>query len=657
MFNVRNREPVDQNHLRAMGRQLAHRGPDEAGYFTQGPIGFGIHRLRVIDLVSGQQPMQNEDGSLTVVFNGEIYNYRQLRQSLRASGHQFRSQADTEVIVHLFEEHALSCPEQLDGIFAFALWDAPRQRMVLARDPCGVKPLYYRYDGRRLVFASELKAILAACREDVGIDPAAVSEYLSFGYVLGPRTIFQNIQQLPAGHILCCDASGITMQQYWDVQFAQGASISNEELEERLLTTLTDAVRRQQISDVPLGAWLSGGTDSSVVVALLAAQRTEPLHTFSVRFQEASYDESPFAHAVSQQYGTRHHEILCDPRDCVSFLPTLPYYADSLIADPSLVPTFLVAQVAREHVTVVLSGDGGDELFAGYPTYQADAFLPFYRQLPHWVRAGLEQAANALPPSSRKLSLAYVSKRFVAGSGLSPERAHCSWRTIFTQAEQADLLQPDFQQLINGADPFAPFMAHFERVRHWPEPLDRFQYLDIKTWLADDILVKVDRMSMAHSLEARVPLLDRALVEFAGTIPAAQRMRGLSTKYLLKRVAARLLPRGIVYRRKAGFLPNLASWFCHEWKELLGDTLSEQALRDMGWFRPEAVRRLVHEHWTHQQDHAFHLWNVLVLCWWHQAFVKPGWVRRGAVLQHESASASHRPGAGTEAGPMAFGGP
>lgn len=633
IYELHNQAVVDPDELRVMGQTLVHRGPDETGLFMRGPIGLGIHRLRVIDLVSGQQPIANEDQSLTVVFNGEIYNYQELRSELLAKGHRFRSRSDTEVIVHLFEEEGPACVTRLDGIFAIALWDAKRQRLFLARDHLGVKPLYYADDGTRLLFGSELKPLLAAPRAEAHLDPLAVGDYLSLGYIPGTRTAFRNIRQLPAGHYLLCDGAGVRTTRYWDLRFESRIHRSMDACEEELLSLTTEAVKRQMVSDVPLGAFLSGGVDSSVIVALLAQQMDRPLKTFSIGFREKGYDESPFARQVSRLFGTEHHEISCTPRDCAAFLPQLPYYADSLLADPSLVPTFLVSRVARRDVTVVLSGDGGDELFAGYPTYQADVLLRSYRRLPRWLRASLHAVVDALPPSSNKLSLSYVGKKFMAGAGNSPERAHYSWRTMFTEEEKARLLTEDFLRESNGADPFETFQRSFDEARRWREPLDRFQYVDLKTWLVDDILVKVDRMTMAHSLEARVPFLDRALVEFACSIPAAWRMRGLETKHLFKRMAARVLPPRLVYRKKSGFLPALSAWFHGDWKELLGDTLSDAALRRIGWIRADAVRRLLREHWGRKQDHTYKLWNLLILCWWHEAFVNPGSWRRSQDLQ------------------------
>ena len=626
--------PVEAETLLAMGAQLSHRGPDETGSWIRGAIGLGIHRLRVIDLISGQQPVANEDGSITAVFNGEIYNYRELRAELVRAGHRFKSQSDTEVLVHLYEEEGRACWSRLNGIFAVALWDARRQELVLARDRFGVKPLYYHAAGRRLAFGSELKPILRALNGAGQVHLPALSDYLSLGYIPGPETIMQGVRQVPPGHVVRCSAEGIAAEPYWDLRFSARAWTDPRQCEEELLEVARRAIRRQMVSDVPLGAFLSGGVDSSLVVALMAQESAQPIETFSVRFDEPSYDESAFARQVSRQFGTRHHEILCDPRACLSWLPKLAYYADSLFADPSLVPTYLVCQAARRSVTVALSGDGGDELFAGYSTYQADVLLQRYQRLPGWARRAVAWGIAALPPSAKKLNASYTGKKFIAGAHLSGERAHYWWRTVFTEEEKARLVPADVWRAMQAHDPFDAFDTWFAAAKSWPERLDQFQYVDVHTWMADGILTKLDRMSMAHSLEARVPWLDHELVEFASAIPAAWRMRGLRTKHLFKRAAARRLPPRVAFRKKAGFLPALSVWFHGPWRELLGDTLSPAALRGMPWLNAGAVRRLVEEHWAHREDHSFKLWNLLMLCWWwqtmRQAEVEPQTVGGGA---------------------------
>lgn len=617
-YHVRDHHPIDRSRFVEMGQGLRHRGPDETGSFIDGPIGLGIHRLRVIDLVSGQQPVANEDGSLVVVLNGEIYNHQELRADLLHRGHRFKGRSDTEVIVHAYEEEGPSCLARLDGIFAIALWDGRQRRLFLARDRLGVKPLYYAYDGARVLFGSELKALLNAPDLDLQMDPLALEDYFSLGYVPGPKTIFQGVHQLPAGHYALCDANGLALHRYWTLQFGTRITDSLEACEERVLALTREAVQRQMISDVPLGAFLSGGIDSSVVVALMAQACGRTIQTFSIRFAEASYDESPFARQVSRLYGTEHHEILCDPRACVSFLPKLPYYADGLFADPSLVPTYVVSQEARRAVTVVLSGDGGDEVFAGYPTYQADALLAWYRRVPRWLQPPLEAAVRALPVSSKKLNAAYIARKFLEGSRVPREQAHYWWRTVFSDEEKDRLVRREWRQQVNGYNAFESFQRQFQAVRDCAEPLDQYQTVDVNTWLVDDILVKVDRMSMAHALEARVPLLDQRLVEYAASIPTSWRMRGLRTKYLFKRVAARLLPAHIVHRKKSGFLPALSAWFHSEWRDLLGDTLSPSAVQRLGWVEGSYVQQLMEEHWQRKQDHGFKLWNLLMLCWWEE---------------------------------------
>lgn len=606
--------PLEADELLRMGRALRHRGPDETGSFVSGRVGLGVHRLRVIDLVSGSQPVSSEDGSITAVMNGEIYNFRELREALQARGHRFRGGSDTEVIVHLYEDDPDGCWARLNGMFAIALWDAPRRLLRLARDPLGVKPLYYAAGGGRAHFASELKPLLSTLGAEV--DLASLSDYLSLNYVPGPRTILRGVRQLPAGQVLTCDAGAVSLRSYREVQWRPRRWTSPHACEDAVLDAARQAVRRQMVSDVPLGALLSGGVDSSLLVALLARESSRPIETFSVGFREPAYDESPFARQVSRLYRTSHHEILCDPAASAAWLPSLAHYADQLCADPSLVPTYLVCREARKAVTVVLSGDGGDELFAGYPTYQADRLLAWYRRVPDGLHRVLLRAARRLPPSTAKLGFSYRAQKFLEGARLDADRAHAWWRTVFTDEDKARLFHPDVWAMVSEHDPFeaaAPWFAQAGSRPHW---LDRYQYADLHTWLADDVLAKVDRMSMAHALEARVPWLDLDLVELALSIPPAWRLRGFQTKWLLKRAARRLLPREVIYRKKSGFLPAIGEWLHGPWKPLVGDELSRDSVRRLGWLDPDAVQQLLREHWGGQADHSFKIWNLLMLVWW-----------------------------------------
>ncbi|MGH7856780.1 MAG: asparagine synthase (glutamine-hydrolyzing), partial [Candidatus Binatia bacterium] len=548
-LNLDPAEPVAAETVRAMCAALRHRGPDDDGFLFDGPVGMGMRRLSIIDLSTGRQPIRNEDGSVWVVYNGEIYNFPELRRSLEAAGHRFYTATDTEVIVHLYEEHGEDFVERLAGMFAIALWDRRERKLILARDRLGIKPLYYHLDGRRLLFGSEIKAIL---EDDVDrdLDLQALHDYLSLNYVPGPRSIFRSIRKLPPAHLLVCAAGRVRLRRYWELRCStENAGRPVESLCEELHDLLEDTVRGHLLSDVPVGVFLSGGLDSGSLVALASRVTNGPVRTFSIGFDDPSYDELAEARAVVRKFGTDHHEMIVRP-DAVTLLPALVRAFDEPFADSSAIPVYCVSRLAREHVKVVLSGEGGDEVFGGYETYAAYKIAALYRRLPSLLATQLIPfLVRQLPVSHRRVSFDYKAKRFVEKALLPPVDGHFGWKVIFSEDAKAAL----YAGGPNGFEsPIGAWREAYARCGS-PEPLTRLQHVDLEIYLPDDILVKADRMSMASSLEARVPYLDHRVVEFAASLPASLKVHGLTKKYLLRRTMAPHLPKRIVNGRKRGF--------------------------------------------------------------------------------------------------------
>lgn len=617
VFN-RDGRPVHVAGLRPLADALRHRGPDADGLWAEGPVGFAHRRLSVLDLSdAGRQPMGNEDGTVQVCYNGEIYNFAALRDDLMARGHVFRSATDTEVIVHAWEEWGRGAWSRFNGMFAFALWDARIRTLVLVRDRLGVKPLYVHRSPQRVVFGSELTALRAWPETPREIDLTAVDAFLAFNYVPGPRTIWRDIEALPPGHDLVVTDDTETRAPYWDVRFGAHPLADRGEAIERIRALCDDAVRARLVSDVPLGAFLSGGLDSSAVVHYMRPHHAGPLHTFSVRFGEASFDEGPFADLVARTYDLQHHEVVCTADDVRATLDRVVRHADNPTADISMVPMLRLAEAARREVTVVLTGDGGDEVFGGYPIYQADRLARVWRHLPGWFRDGLVgRLVERLPTSQRKLSADYALRAFVRAAGRPPEEAHARWRLICGDDERRALLGDDTWRRVQAeASVDEPFLAAY-LTSGAEDLLDRMFYVDVKTFLADSILPKVDRMTMAVGLEARTPWLDYRLVELGARLPASWKVTGLDTKRIFKEAMAGAVPAAIVRRRKAGFHAPLAAWFRGPLRDLVEDTLAPSALGNLPMLQPAAVSRLVREHMAGQANHAFKLWGLMTLVRW-----------------------------------------
>jgi asparagine synthase (glutamine-hydrolysing) len=608
----------DPELVQRMTRTMVHRGPDDEGFYSDQSVSLGMRRLSIIDLESGHQPITNEDQSVWVIFNGEIYNYRELRASLEKKGHRFATGSDTEVIAHAYEEYGEACVHALRGMFTFALWDRARARLLLARDRLGIKPLYYWISGGVLVFGSEIKAILAHPGVSREVNVTALDLYLTLQYVPAPWTMFEGIQKLLPGHLLVWGDREARIERYWDVVFLEAPRpVREADAVEALRERLEEAVRYRLIADVPLGALLSGGVDSSVIVALMARAASGPVKTFTVGFDVGGkYNELEEARLIAKRFGTDHHELVMDPRQAQEWLPKLIWHLDEPLADRAFLPTFLICRFARERVKVVLTGEGGDELFAGYPRYA-------------WFRAG-EALSKRVPAAIcdatiRLAGLAAGEKiqRYaqLVLTDLPPADRHLAWVGNFVPDAKSALWGPALKERVRP-DAARELVDGLFSVRKDGSLLHRLMYLDIKTWLVDDILHKVDKMSMATSLEARVPLLDHKLVEFVATLPAALKLPGFQMKRLLKEAVKDLIPAGILNRRKHAFQVPVAEWFRGGLRELLQATLLSADRLRHGFFNIHEVGRLVGEHLGGRGDHNQCLWNLVCFQLWYEQFIE-----------------------------------
>ena len=612
---------IDEAVLKHMGQTLYHRGPDDDGYYVDGQAGLGMRRLSIIDLVTGQQPVTNEDKTLKLVFNGEIYNYREIRTRLEKKGHIFTSAGDSEVILHAYEEYGQQCLDHFNGMFAFAVWDTTRRRLFLARDRLGIKPLYYWAGAAGLVFGSELKAVLAHPHVPRDIDPFALDQYLTLEYIPAPRTIFKDVCKLPPGHWLLFQDGQLKIEQYWDIP-VQHLPADEVTCTEILAELISDAVRLRLVSDVPLGAFLSGGIDSSTIVAVMRQASPTPVQTFSIGFEDATYNELPDARAVARHFDTNHQEQILQP-DISELAERLVAHLDEPLADFSIFPTYLVSKLAGGSVKVVLSGDGGDEIFGGYDTYVAQQLDRYYRWLPASLRQrALPALLERVPPQSAKKGFINKAKRFVEGGALSETLQHTRWMMFMHDQDKMQLYQPELKTSLNGASAVALFEDYFNAVGQ-TEPLIQQQYVDIKTYLADNILTKVDRMSMAASIEARLPLLDHRIVEFAWNLPANLKLRRGQTKVILRRTMNGHLPEMVLNKPKQGFSIPLKHWLRGSLRPLMLDLLSIDSVRRRGYFEPQTVSRWVSEHLAGHTNHSHRLWALMVFELWCQKVVEP----------------------------------
>ena len=637
--------------LRSMTSVIAHRGPDDAGGYhsdlesrsflfadenqwsdftpnSETGAALGHRRLSIIDLGTGHQPLCNEDGTVWIVFNGEIYNYQELRTELVKQGHQFKTESDTEVIVHLYEEQGAACVEHLRGMFAFAIWDERRQRLFLARDRMGQKPLFYREEPGRLSFASELKSLLQLPGASREVDPHAIDLFLAYQYVPHPWSILKGYQKLPPAHRAIYEQGQLTVERYWTPPYQHPELRTDlkfqtpQEWSKALRQTLTESVRIRMRSDVPLGAFLSGGIDSTIIAGLMQSMSERPVHTFSIGFPVKQFDETCYAREAAAMLGTEHHEYVVEP-EALEMLPRLAWHYDEPFADSSAIPTMYLSQVTRQEVTVSLSGDGGDELFAGYDRYRAVALSQLFDRLPAFVRKMMTASIwQKLPASVEQKSFRRRVKRFLAGLAVPPERRYLKWVGIFDTERRLEMYTPEFREQIQNFDA-DQFLLDAYQLCPDRDFVTRTTATDVLTYLPCDILTKVDIASMAHSLECRSPFLDHHVAELAAVMPLDLKMHKGRGKQILVNTFADLLPESIQTRKKMGFGVPLNHWFRHELKPLLYDVLLDQRAIDRQIFDRKAVEQLINEHQNQQWDHSARLWSLLVLEMWFRTFMDP----------------------------------
>jgi asparagine synthase (glutamine-hydrolysing) len=614
-----NGERVEANMIDSMCQTIVHRGPDDAGSFVKDNIGIGMRRLSIIDLETGKQPISNENDSLHIVFNGEIYNYRELKPDLVTKGHTFKTNSDTEVILHLYEEYAEGCLQYLNGMFAFAIWNEKKKELFCARDRLGIKPFYYLLDKNRLIFGSELKVILEEKNLDLGLDLEALSQYLAFEFIPFPGTLMQSIKKLPPGHFLYAGNSGVKIRQYWSAANIEEKERSEEETVEELESLLRDSVRLRLRSDVPFGAFLSGGIDSSSIVGLMTGLLESKPRTFSIGFDDKSYNELGYAAQVAELFGTDHTDQVIEP-SAIDLIENLINYMDDPIGDFSIFPTYLVSRLAREKVKVILSGDGGDELFGGYDTYIAQKFYRYYSLIPaHLRKYIILPLANMLPPTGKKKGLINKTKRFVGGASLSEQYDHFRWMIFMRPEENHHIFSDEISDSIDTGSTFSFITKYLDENRL--RGINRSMYLDINSYLVDNILVKVDRMSMATSLEARVPFLDHRVVEFALSITDDLKINNFKTKYVLKKMMEKMLPDSVINKPKQGFSIPMKNWLKGPVKPMMTDLLSFDRIKKQGIFNPDYIDGLIRDHLENKNNHSHKLWSLMLLQLWKDRFL------------------------------------
>ena len=608
--------------LHRMCERMKHRGPNSEGLWLDSAVALGMRRLSIIDLHTGEQPVYSEDKSIVVVMNGELYNFREVRADLEKRGHKFVTNSDTEILPHLYEEYGEAMLDEVNGMFAFALWDKRKQKLLIARDKFGEKPLYYGVFDNKLIFASEPKVLLAnpAVKAEINLD--ALRSYLSFDYVPAPDSIYKGISKLPAAHFLSIEKGEIKTRRYWNLTWEKSStnlSLSDSATELREL--LADAVRMRLVSDVPLGILLSGGVDSSTVAAFATQFSTEKVKTFSIGFEEDSFDESKFARQVATHLNTEHYEEKLSVEKAADLISEIGTWLDEPMSDGSLIPTFLLSKFVRKHVTVALGGDGGDEIFAGYPMYFAHKVATIYGKVPQFLRNGLiEPIVNNLPVSNKNLSFDYKAKRFVAASKFDLVTRHHSWFGSFSIDEQVKLLSKDV--LAQTSNNIYKGAKDLLEICDAENDIEKMQFLDINYYMAEDILTKVDRASMAVSLEVRAPFLDPRVAQFAASIPLEYKLKGNKGKYILKKAVEPLLPKNILHRPKKGFGIPIAEWLKGRLNPLMHELLDSTRLKNQGLFDEKFVQKLIKEHENNVASHHKQLWTLLVFQLWYDNFLK-----------------------------------
>ena len=630
ILNLQPRPLEHGDRIDPMAARIFHRGPDSGGKFQLPHVALAIRRLSIIDLETGDQPLANESGDVTLVFNGEIYNYRELCKGLLDRGHHFKTHSDGEAIVHLYEEQGPDCLCELNGMFAIALWDNRAQRLLLARDRAGEKPLYYWRDGQTLVFGSEIKSLLEYPGISRAIDPTALTHYFFYGHFPSPNSVYAEIKKLPAAHRMVVEGGNLQIDAYWRPQEylrppdAPPVTAHEErELVEELAVRLRQAAESRLVSDVPLGVFLSGGVDSSTIVAIMSELSPGNVNSFSVNFPEKTFNEEPYSTLVAKRFHTQHHVLNADKPTMEQALRMLAEYLDEPIADPAVIPTYMISRFAREHIKVALSGEGSDELFGGYPTYMGARLADYYIKLPGLVRRQVfGRLQHFLPVSSTAVPKGLFLRRFLSHAEKNPAERHHIWFGMFNPAELDQLFSPDWAgPRPASSEIYSPLARVLDGAR-FDETVSEMLYLDFRLYLEDNLLVKVDRASMACSLELRTPFLDHRLIEFAEGLPGDLKVRGFKLKYILKKAVERWLPHEIVYRQKRGFSVPIASWMRNELRPLVDETLEGEKLRQQGMFNPEFVRRLLDEHWSGKADHRKTLWTLFSFQLWYDRWGK-----------------------------------
>lgn len=621
-YNYRNDLPVSKEILKQMADAIIHRGPDDDGYYLKGNLGLAFRRLSIIDLDTGKQPIHNEDSSVWVIFNGEIYNYVELREDLIEKGHSFYTRSDTEVIVHLYEEHGAEFPLYLNGMYAIALWDEKKGKLFLVRDRAGIKPLYYAETDRGLVFGSEIKALLKAgvSRET---DHEAINQYLSYGYIPAPLTGFNAIRKLDSGHMLICSGSGCSKNEFWDLTDSSvpAFDINEDEMVELFIDELKKVIKRQVRSDVPLGIFLSGGIDSSLIASVAAERCNLQLNAFTVGFEEESYNELGNAGIVTDRLGLSMREFVLSEKDIFGEIENILSFLDEPLFDYSVIPVYFISKLARSHVKTVLGGEGGDELFGGYQTHYLHKVIEWYRKVPAVMRHGIRAAVNSLPESHSYLSTAYKLKRFAYGAEFPYDEAHYRWKVLFDADEKQKLLHKDFLRGVTDMEPFHAMGKYFDRARKKGLSVEeQLMYVDFMTFMQDAPLHKTDRMSMANSLEVRVPLLDNAILDFSGRVPANKKIKGFQTKYLLRKALSKFQPNDIAFGKKRGFTPPLALWIKGGLKDYMMDSLSREALSGIEFLRHDYVGGIIDDHLKGRAENSRLIWSLIALVNWRRNY-------------------------------------
>jgi asparagine synthase (glutamine-hydrolysing) len=620
-FYLANERSVDPNILKKMTTSLQHRGPDDEGYYYDAGIALGHRRLSIIDLNTGKQPIHNEDKSIYVVFNGEIYNFPDLKRELEKKGHTFYTRTDTEVLVHLYEEMGVKCLERLNGMFAFAIWDKKRKKMLLARDRIGIKPLYYSYNGKDIAFSSEPKALLQLPWIEGRLDLKGLSHYLSYDFIPAPYCIFEDIRKVPPGHQIIYQDGQIQCERYWDLDLSDrfNSNLEEQELCELIWTEFCQGVKKRLISDVPLGVLLSGGIDSTSVLAALRHEGVDDVKTFSIGFEDPSFDESKYFRRAATFFETDHHEEVLAPQKLIDILPHIASIIDEPLADASIMPTYLLSRFTRDHVKVALGGDGGDELFAGYPTYQAFFLSRYYEKLPRGMKSFVEAVIKRLPVSFDNMSFDFRAKKFISGIAYPPVERNYIWLGTFSPAMKEELITNDVRKELKGFNAFH-VLHDYLKGKNFSSELGELLYLDSKLYLQEGVLTKVDRASMAHGLEVRVPFLDHRFVELVTGIPEGLKLKGLTTKYIWKKAIKHRIPDKITKRGKKGFGIPIGKWFYADLKGLMMEMLSEERLKKQGIFNPSVVQGLVADHLARRVDNRKKLWNLLIFQLWWDSF-------------------------------------